>query len=278
MRYSMFVITALLAVSAMRAQNLCECSLLDYSRATTFYLDTCGFAGAGPTCEDKKYAAYYPHPQMESLYSRVRSVVGWQVFTTNVDDWFSNVRPKNTWPAYMGRDTFAFEQFNTGDYLAIHDSLQAIFAEFGVSARVRIVMGPNKNSPKDRFVYNFILNKPVGALQFLSRLRSWVGSGGLPSSFSAGPSDDLNFGSPTDVDQHLNDGADGLGYTYFGRELSIVNERLTAQELYISSVQGMIVSRVTIEPGQRSIDVSSLPTGVYYVRMGNETGRFIKMD
>lgn len=236
-------------------------------------LDTCGIVGGGPSCEEKWPLILYP--DVDSFYARVQSSVGWRVLTPWSEDWFSNVRPFDTWPGSFGRDTFEFSQLNHKTYPAVYDSISRILSEFEVDARIMIRMGPYSSLPKNSFLYEFILSSNVPALQFLNRLKSWIQSDVSLTSYSASVTQDLIKATLTGISIH-----EELSWRchYANQSLIVDHSAAVEGDLLIVDRLGSVVNHNQIARGHAIIDLSFLPTGAYYAVLGGVVFPFVKID
>jgi|GEM_PF-6921993 len=273
MKNSLLVLVGFLAYVSMTSQTPCECSLLDRDRATTFYLDTCGLSIPGSTCEEKSYISLFPHPRGESFYGAVRSQVGWGLITDNHSDWFEGARRNDGRPP---RDTLAFEQIDTTKYLEIRDSLRTIFSEFGVQAMIRIASGPYGPDTVSAFFYEFRLDKHVQALEFIKRLQRWVANDTRTAGFEVYTSGDLVRSTPASVDNGTFFETQ-FDMTVIASELLLNNRSSEAIGSEVTNLRGEVVYAFSLPIGESRIDISRLPTGMYFLRLGTSVRRFVKM-
>ena len=262
---------ALVSFHVSEAQNACECTLIEPYNWTSFFLDTCGITGDGPACEDKWSYNFYS--SVDSFYARVQSTVGWSIVTPS--DWFSHIRPMDTWPAEMGRDTFDFSQFNRTAYPAVYDSISLILQEFGVEARILIKAGPYAGNPNQKFLYYFFLNKKVNALAFLNRLKNWVAADTALDQYVAEYTGALIKETLVSV-QDLNPGS--LECFYRDQQLFVRHTETQSLDVVIVNSLGSRILTVLAEPGQTAVSVADLPAGIYFVTAGQRCEKFVKWE
>ena len=213
------------------------------------------------------------YPEVDSFNARVRSSIGWMILSPSAD-WFSHIRPMNTWPAEIGRDTFDFSQFNRAAYPVVYDSLYGILQEFEVEARSLIREGPYPNNPAQPFRYELILNNTVNALAFLNRLKSWAVNNPSLDQYAADYTASLFKKRVISVD---NDSPETRVWFYADQQLHVENEYPRPQDVTIVNSAGFRVLKMQIDPGQTSIAMPNFP-GIIFCYCRIQCLGFIKSD
>lgn len=271
MKTFILALTLLLA-GTLYAQTPCDCVFDAWDvygtgpSTESIFLDTCDLHDSPyfkPGCETKQYGLLYPPPSLESYYSRIRSTVGWAIRARREDYWFSHLQP------YSPGERFSIDQINRNDYPAIHDSLHTIFDEFGVTAQ--LVVFDHIDGITDAIYYTVQLDKRVEYVEMYDRLNRWMTTvGGEFDSIMINLDYPMAIGS---TDENLRDANTSLNVDYANGQMTITNDRLHMEPLTVLTVHGATAFHGIAEPGRTSFDVSSLPTGLYLVKLGDKTGK-----